>query len=268
MFERIDIWEGKSPFLKQGDTLPYMDYYRAEKKKSDSTVVIFPGGGYSYHASYEGEDYALYLNSLGIDAFVLYYRCAPSEHPAPLLDARQSIRYIRKNAKRFGIDPERIAVMGSSAGGHLAALVSTAGYEIPCETDTELSDVPAVPNLQILCYPVTNFESHNGSYNNLLGAEHTEEERLALTPNLLVDDTTPPAFIWHTFEDATVAIASTYDYVTRLKEHNIPTELHVYPFGGHGLGLASAVEGRELTHVQSWAGLLENWLKLYGYIEE
>lgn len=264
MFERIDIWKGKVPFLKQGDTLPYMDYYRAEKKESDSTVVIFPGGGYSYHATYEGEDYALYLNSLGIDAFVLYYRCAPNEHPAPLLDARQSIRYIRKNAKRFGIDPERIAVMGSSAGGHLAALVSTAGYEIPCEADMELSDVPAVPNLQILCYPVTDKDSHLGSFMRIVPSLD-EELVKSVTPTELVSESTPPAFIWHTAEDKAVNPSSTLKYAIRLQELGVPYELHIFPYGPHGLALADK-DSRLMPHVQSWAELLRKFFVLHGFL--
>ena len=262
----IKLWNGNAP-LFNGETNPTFEYYPAENKRGRGTVVVCPGGGYHHLAEHEGKGYADFLNACGLDVFVLKYRVAPNRFPAPLLDARRAVRYVRANAEKYGIDPEKIAIMGSSAGGHLAALTSTYKKPIDGEGVDELDKVCPMPNAQILCYPVTNFESHNGSYNNLLGAEHTEEERLAVTPNLLVDDTTPPAFIWHTFEDATVAIASTYDYVTRLKEHNIPTELHVYPYGRHGLGLASAVEGRELTHVQSWAGLLENWLKLYGYIE-
>ena len=262
----IKLWEGNAP-LYNGETSPIFHFYPAQNKKGSGTVIILPGGGYHHLAEHEGKSYAEFLNECGLNVFVLKYRVAPNRFPAPLLDARRAVRYVRANAEKYGISPEKIAVMGSSAGGHLAALTSTYKKPIDGEGADALDMVCPMPNAQILCYPVTNYESHNGSYNNLLGAEHTEEERLALTPNLLVYGTTPPAFIWHTFEDALVAVASTYDYVTRLKEHNIPTELHVYPFGGHGLGLASAVEGRELTHVQSWAGLLENWLKLYGYIE-
>ena len=262
----IKLWESNAP-LYNGETNPIFEYYPAQNKRGRGTVVIFPGGGYHHLAEHEGKGYAEFLNECGLDVFVLKYRVSPNRFPAPLLDARRAVRYVRANAEKYGIDPEKIAVMGSSAGGHLAALTSTYKKAIDGEGVDELDKVCPMPNAQILCYPVTNFESHNGSYNNLLGDGHTEEERLALTPNLLVDGTTPPAFIWHTFEDASVAVASTYDYVTRLKEHNIPTELHVYPYGRHGLGLGNVPERDIVPHVQSWAGLLENWLKLYGYIE-
>ena len=264
--ENINLWEKEVPFDNGGEK-PRLTYYPAENKRGRGTVVICPGGGYSRRANHEGPGYAEFLNECGLDVFVLDYRVAPNRFPAPLLDARRAVRYVRANAEKYGIDPEKIAIMGSSAGGHLAAMTSTYKKPIDGEGVDELDKVCPLPNAQILCYPVTNYESHNGSYNNLLGAEHTEEERLALTPNLLVDGKTPPAFIWHTFEDASVAVASTYDYVTRLKEHNIPTELHVYPYGRHGLGLGNVPERGIVPHVQSWAGLLENWLKLYGYIE-
>ena len=263
----IKLWEGDAP-LYNGQTNPRFEYYPAENKRGRGTVVICPGGGYANLANHEGKNYAEFLNECGLNVFVLYYRVSPNRFPAPLLDSRRAIRYVRANAEKYGIDPEKIAIMGSSAGGHLAAMTSTYRAPIDGEGVDELDKVCPFPNAQILCYPVTNFESHNGSYNHLLGNEHSEEERLAVTPNLLVDGNTPPAFIWHTFEDASVAIASTYDYVTRLKEHEIPTELHVYPYGRHGLGLGNLPERDVVPHVQSWAGLLENWLKLYGYIGE
>lgn len=265
----IELWEGNAP-LYNGEANPTFEFYPTQNKRGRGTVVICPGGGYWNLAPYEGKNYAEFLNDCGLDAFVLNYRVASTHNkfPSSLLDARRAIRYVRANTEKYGIDPEKIAIMGSSAGGHLAALTSTYKKPIDGEGVDELDKVCPFPNAQILCYPVTNYESHNGSYNNLLGAEHTEEERLALTPNLLVDDTTPPAFIWHTFEDASVAVASTYDYVTRLKEHNIPTELHVYPYGRHGLGLGNLPERGIVPHVQSWAHLLENWLKLFGYIGE
>ena len=262
----INLWENTPPDYTEGE-IPKLTYYPAENKRGCGTVVICPGGGYSHRANHEGEGYAVFLNECGLDAFVLDYRVSPNRFPSPLLDARRAIRYVRANAEKYGIDPERIAIMGSSAGGHLAATASTYREPIAGEGVDSLDNVSPFPNAQILCYPVTNYESHHGSYNNLLGAEHTEEERLEVTPNLLVSDKTPPAFMWHTFEDASVAIASTYDYAKRLKEHAVPTEFHVYPYGKHGLGLAND-STRLVPHVQSWAVLLENWLKLYGYIGE
>ena len=267
MTKIIDLWEGEPP-LYIGGEIPKLTYYKAEVKRGRGTVVICPGGGYVNRAPHEGVGYARFLNECGLDVFVLDYRVAPNRFPASLLDARRAIRYVRANAEKYGIDPEKIAIMGSSAGGHLAALASNYKKPIDGEGVDELDATDPMPNAQILCYPVTDFESHNGSYKKLLGEDHELDARLEVTPNLLVGEHTPPAFIWHTFEDAAVAIASTYDYVTRLKRYDIPTELHVYPYGRHGLGLGNVPERGIVPHVQSWSTLLCCWLKLFGFIKE
>ncbi len=263
----IKLW-GDTPPLYIGGEIPSITYYPAKEKRGAGTVIICPGGGYGIRAPHEGEGYALHFNENGLDAFVLNYRVVPNKFPAALLDARRAIRYVRANAEKYGIDPNKIAIMGSSAGGHLAALTSNYTERIDGEGYDGLDEVDPMPNAQFLCYPVTDFASHHGSYNNILGEGHSEEARLAITPNLLIGKHTPPAFIWHTFADEGVAVASTYDYVTRLKKFEIPTELHIYPFGKHGLGLAKDPDWGVLEHVQSWGELLIRWLKLYEYIKE
>ncbi len=256
--EVINLWENV-PGYEEGHHIPTLEYYKAENKRGCGTVVIFPGGGYSGRALHEGEGYARFFNDNGIDVFVLQYRVSPTRHPYPLLDARRAVRYVRANAEKFGINPDKIAVMGSSAGGHLAALISTFRGEIDGEGADTLDEVDYLPNAQILCYPVTDMESHNGSYKNLLAGK-AEELRESVNPIAICPSDAPEAFIWHTETDKTVKVTSTYKYAAKLNELDIRTEMHIYPIGHHGLGLA---EG--FPSVKRWSRDLLFWLEDKGF---
>lgn len=249
------------PFMIEGEEKPSLEYYPAKNKSGRGTMLIFPGGGYVVRAEHEGKGYAEFLNLLGLDTFVLQYRKSPYRHPVPLYDARRAIRYIRRNAEKFGINPDKIAVMGSSAGGHLAALLSTFKNELPREQFDNLKDVSYKPNYQILCYPVTNIESHQGSYENLLD-EKIKELKEQVNPIALADSDTPPAFIWHTSTDTTVAPASTLQYAAQLHSLGVKCDLHIYANGGHGLGLAI-----DYPIVCTWTCELKEWLKFNGFFE-
>ncbi|MBO7292531.1 MAG: alpha/beta hydrolase, partial [Clostridia bacterium] len=164
------LWEGTFPGT--ATETPAVTFYPPAEKKSDAAVVIFPGGGYHHRAKHEGEGYAEFLNGFGIAAFVVDYRVTPAYFPDPLLDARRAVRFVRANAERFGIDPQKIAVMGSSAGGHLAALVSTYLERIEGEGVDAIDEFDALPNAQVLCYPVISSDeriAHVGSFRTLLG---------------------------------------------------------------------------------------------------
>ena len=256
----IQLWENVPGLCEE---VPVLEYYPAETKTSDATVVICPGGGYAMRAGHEGKGYAEYFNALGMDAFVCEYRVAPHRFPLPLLDIRRSIRYVRAHAAEYGVNPEKIAVMGSSAGGHLAALVSTYTARVEFEGADELDEVCPLPNASILCYPVVHLPdetniAHVGSYKNLLG-EDTDYAKYS--PNLLVNDTTPTAFLWHTSDDAVVNVINSYLYAKALREHNIKHEMHIFPSGYHGLGVAT-----NMPHVAQWTGLLKNWLIDLGWL--
>ena len=254
--ETYALWE-KTPGLCE--ERPVLEFYPAQEKKSDATVVILPGGGYCMRAPHEGKGYAELLNRFGYHAFVCEYRVHPHTFPLPLLDARRALRYVRAHAADFGIDRNKIAVMGSSAGGHLAALLSTYRDPLLYEGDA-LDREDFMPNATILCYPVIwepdrTAIAHEGSYNALLG-DGGERLRALVNPARLVTPQTPTAFIWHTSDDAGVNVCNSLKYGEALRQNGIPFELHVFPNGRHGLGVA---EG--LPHVAQWTGLLQNWLR-------
>lgn len=264
MAEVFNLWEEKIPYYTEGE-IPTLTYYNTSNKLGRGTVILCPGGGYSRRAPHEGQEYAEFLNCKGLDAFVLDYRVAPNRYPAALSDARRAIRFVRHNAERFGIDPNKIAIMGSSAGGHLAAHASTYIGELSEEVMDEIDRESYIPNAQILCYPVIDKKGHFGSYKNLLD-DKIDELSDSTTPTNLASEKTPPAFIWHTAADNVVDVCNTYRYVTRLRELLIPTELHVFPFGKHGLGLANSPQ-RVAPHVMPWSELMIKWLELYEYFD-
>lgn len=253
---RIDLWD-KVPLYTEGE-IPYMTHYAPDVKRGDGAIVIFPGGGYSRRAGHEGVGYAEFLCEFGVNCFVVEYRVAPNRFPAPLLDARRAIRYVRANAEKFGINPDKIAVMGSSAGGHLAAIAATYKDKIDGEGVDELDNVSHKVNAQILCYPVLTVGGHCGSFHNLLD-KNFSALRDSVTPAIICDRETAPLFLWHTAEDTVVNVIGSYEYATRLRELHIPVEMHVYPMGRHGLGLLP-----EVPYVTDWAKNLEKWL---GYMK-
>lgn len=256
------LWEGTFPGTPT--EIPTITHYSPVEKQSDAAVVIFPGGGYHHRAKHEGEGYAEFLNAFGLNAFVVDYRVAPARFPDPLLDARRAVRFVRANAKQLGIDPDKVAVMGSSAGGHLAALVSTYCEGIEGEGADEIDNFDALPNAQVLCYPVVSSDEalgHLNSYRNLLGDRY--EERAAVDPELLVTAATPRAFLWHATPDAVVNVTNSYRYATALREAGVPCEVHTFPVGTHGMGVAASN-----PHVAQWVGLLKNWLILIGFLSE
>ncbi len=261
---RKQLWENiPGEYTKAPELIAYIP----ENKTHNSAVIIFQGGGYSCLTPYEGKDYALFLAEHGICAFVCEYRVKPHRFPLPLLDARRAIRTVRYEAEKYGIDKNKIAVMGSSAGGHLAAMVSTYYDPIDFENTDEIDNEDFIPNAQILCYSVVMLygkgKGHIGSGKNLL-ADRLPDIGEELSPNLIVSSKTPPAFIWHTFNDDVVNVVNSLTYATSLKEHSIPTECHIFPEGRHGMGLATN-DDRQSNHVRVWRDLLINWLDYIGF---
>lgn len=200
-------------------------------------VVIFPGGGYGQLAAHEGEGYARFLCENGIAAFVVKYRLgsAGHRHPAMLEDALSAVAVVRSQATELGIAPDRIGVMGSSAGGHLAAhtLVGWQPYK---------KSISLRPDFGILCYPVILSDgpyAHKGSMLNLAGEDASGDVLTSLSCDRHVTADTPPCFLWHTGADAAVPVENSLAFAKALRNHHVPFELHIYNRGRHGLGLGA-----------------------------
>lgn len=221
-------------------------------------ILVLPGGGYARQADHEAEPVAQWLAAAGIHAFVLRYRVAPHRHPAPLEDAKEAMLHIRSGAHGLAVDPERVGVLGFSAGGHLAATLSTA----VATGNPRLDASEAVPDLAVLCYPVVSCTEavHQGSVDNLLGDAPPSDLLTALSADRHVSADTPPAFLWHTADDAAVPVSHSLRYATALLEAGVPAELHVFPHGRHGLGLAAGEPGAE-----QWPALCADWLARAGW---
>lgn len=269
--ETTNLWKTIPGMCEE---IPTITAYIPDNKTSAGAVVILPGGGYRKRAPHEGKRYAEFLTDNGITAFVVEYRVAPHRFPLPLLDARRGIKFVRFFADKYGIDKSKIAIMGSSAGGHLAALTSTYFKDIETNTPSdEIDGEDFIPNAQILCYPVIKLleegVAHIGSGRQLLG-EMRDTLAKGLEPHTLVTAKTPPAFIWHTHADSEVNVINSLEYAKSLKNNGVDAELHVFPHGRHGMGLAdipdpSDTHGKLSKHVSQWSGLLLNWLRYMGF---
>lgn len=261
----IRLWPGDAPGAlgQEPQDIPTLTpYFPFPGIATGAAILICPGGGYGHHAPHEGEDYALFLNTLGTTAFVLQYRLGNNNyhHPAMLQDAARGLRTIRANAEKWNIQKDKIGIMGSSAGGHLAATLLT-HYDEGNVDSTDLVDRESSrPDIGILCYAVITMgeHTHQGSRNNLLGENPSPELVKVLSNELHVNAKTPPCFIWHTWEDKGVKLENSLDFVAALQQHDVPFDFHVYQKGPHGLGLA---DKPPFTNVHPWARDLEFWLR-------
>ena len=239
---------------------PTLTVFKPEKPNGKS-VIICPGGGYAILAiDKEGTRVAEEFNKWGVTAFVLKYRLPDDSinmdrSLAPLQDAQQAIRFVRNNAKEFGVEKNKIGIMGFSAGGHLA---STAATHFNFKADASNSDTTSArPDFAILIYPVISFDStfgHKGSRNNLIGANATKEKTDFYSNELQVTATTPPVFLIHAGDDATVPVENSIRFYQACINNKVPAELHLYPKGGHGFGMYNK------TTDDNWMERLKNWL--------
>jgi acetyl esterase/lipase len=232
-----------------------------------AAMVICPGGGYGQLARHEGEAYARWLNEAGIAGFVLKYRLGSSgyRHPAMLQDAARAVRIVRARAADWGVDPKRIGIIGSSAGGHLASTLLThfdAGNPTAAEAVERAS---SRPDLGILCYAVITMGefTHRGSRNNLLGTNAPPELVQLLSNELQVTSNTPPCFVWSTEEDKTVPVENSMQFVAALRRNKVPFDFHIYQKGPHGIGLGSRDGKPDQRH--PWTRDCEFWLKAQGF---
>ncbi len=240
-------------------TVPTLEYFKPEKPNG-AAVIVCPGGGYIRIAyTHEGIDVAKWFAKLGISAFILKYRIPDDkymEHKdrVPLADAQQAIYYLRKNAKEYGIDPDRIGVIGFSAGGHVAATLST-HFAKPVIPDKEKINLR--PDFSILVYPVISMENgitHEGSRNSLLGENPSDSLIDEYSNELFVTDKTPPAFLMHASDDRYVPVENSLYYYKALKDHGVAAVLHIFQTGGHGFAMKNPWDDKQ------WFYLLNNWL--------
>jgi len=209
---------------------------------SNATLLILPGGGYASLARHEGESYARWFSAQGFTCYVLAYRLGSNgyRHPTILLDAARALRTVRSWAKRDGLDPQKIVVIGSSAGGHLASTLLT-HYDSGQPDDPDpIERENSRPDAGILCYPVITLEgpfAHAGSRKNLLGPNLGPELTRSLSNQLQVTPQTPPCFLWHCALDSVVAVENSLLFAAALRQANVPFALHIYEQGNHGMGL-------------------------------
>ena len=270
--ETIRLWDGAAPgALGTADhDVPVVAWWPAAKQVMPSAaLVICPGGGYGHLADHEGSDYARWLNTHGISAFVLRYRLGSKgyRHPVMLSDVSRAIRLVRHSHERFAVDPKRVGVMGSSAGGHLAltsCIHGAAGDEQAADPIDRLS---SRPDVGVLCYPVVSMlaeKTHGGSRKNLLGEAPDEEVARQLSGELAAHENVPPLFIWHTWEDKAVKLEPLLELCVKLKSHARPYELHVYETGRHGLGLGVRPYD-PLKTLHPWTVECRRWLAAQGF---
>lgn len=270
--DSFPLWPEGAPGAlgKEDKDIPTLTVFLpAADHASGAAIVICPGGGYGGLADHEGSQYARWLNELGIAGFVLKYRLGTGgyRHPAMLQDAARAVRTVRARAGEWKLDPKRVGIMGSSAGGHLASTLLTHFDAGNPDAADPIERQSSRPDLGILCYPVISMTSpftHQGSKRNLLGPEPSPDLARKLSSELQVTKDTPPCFIWHTWEDKGVPIENSLSFAEALQKNGVRFDLHIYERGPHGIGLGSREWRPEQRH--PWTRDCEFWLMERGFV--
>ncbi|HMP84779.1 MAG TPA: alpha/beta hydrolase, partial [Verrucomicrobiota bacterium] len=263
----IPLWSEGAPGAlgNSSNDVPTLTVYLPDTTNAPTAAfVICPGGAYGRLARHEGEFYARWLNEQGIAGFVLKYRLGSAgyRHPAMLQDAARALRTVRARAAEWNVDPARIGIMGSSAGGHLASTLLTHFDAGDTNSTDAIERVSSRPDGGILCYPVISMGkyAHAGSRANLLGTNPPPELIAELSNELQVTTNTPPCFIWHTWEDTTVAVENSLQFAAALRAAGVRFDLHIYERGGHGLGLGVR-DNYDSANLLPWTQDCAHWLK-------
>ncbi len=232
-----------------------------DPNRTRPTVVICPGGGYMFTSDREAEAIAIKLNSFGYNAVVLRYSCSPAPFPTQLLELATTVAMVRENAEKWHVDPEKIVVMGFSAGGHLAASLGVHWDKEFVYKALNLSAEAVKPNALILSYAVISAveAAHTQSFKHLLGDDPKRNIDLVNIPNH-ISKNTPKTFLWHTFDDTVVPVQNSMVFADRMQKQGVPFEMHIYPQGPHGLGLAT-----QETHDRNGGNIqldCANWIDL------
>lgn len=257
------LWLGGAPGAlgSEEKDIPTLTPWLA-KNPNGKAIVVCPGGGYgALAADHEGKQIAQWLNSQGISAFVLRYRLGPKyRHPAMINDAQRALRTVRARAAEFRVNPDKIGIMGFSAGGHLSATAAT-HFDAGNASHTDVIErVSSRPDFAVLAYPVITLTNepyvHKGSRRNLLGDNPDAKLAENLSNELAVTRETPPCFLFHTDADTGVPPENSVLFYLALRKHGVPAELHIYENGPHGVGLAWSD-----IALASWPGRLSDWLR-------
>ena len=261
----IVLWPSGAPGAvgNQPEDIPTLTPYTPREYLTHAAVIVCPGGGYTRLADHEGRPVAEWLNSLGITAFVLKYRHGPRyHHPAPLQDAARAVRMVRARAKEWNLDPNRIGILGFSAGGHVASTIGTHFDQGSANATDPIERVSSRPDRLILIYPVITMRefTHAGSKRQLLGENPSNELVALLSNDEQATKQTPPSFLVHTADDAGVPVENSLRFAEALRKNGVGFELHIYEHGPHGFGL-----GGNDPVLLSWPVRCADWLKRQGF---
>lgn len=261
------LWEDGAPDAKGDSVLdkPTLTVFLPGQEEGAGTgVVIFPGGGYA-HLAMEKEGYkvARWFNRMGIAAFVVKYRLGMRyHHPSQLMDGKRAVQMVRKNAQQWNVDPDKVGIMGFSAGGHLASTVGTHFDTGDPDSSDPFKTYNSRPDFMILIYPVITMKedfTHKGSRMHLLGKNPDSSLVQKISNETQVTGQTPPAFLVHTSNDGGVPVSNSVQFYSALRKAGVPAEMHIYEDGPHGFGLA-----RQYPLLSGWTDLCKNWLKHRG----
>ncbi len=265
--DKIYLWEKeKTPYFNPdyGQEPPNITPFIINDGKKRGCIIICPGGAYHHKSmEHEGYDVARVLNAKGVNAFVLDYRVKPYSYPAIPGDILRAIRYVRYHADEFGILKDKIGVLGFSSGGHLAT-TALCNFDYGLSDGDEIDKVSSRPDAAVICYGVISLVedySHFTSRNVLFGGMENEDElAYRFSAEKSVKDDCPPCFLWHTQDDDGVSVMNSLNLYLTLTKKNIPSALHVFPHGSHGLGLAP-----DHNDISVWPDLLGTWLNNLGF---
>ncbi len=269
--EKLTLWpDGKTPGAlgNEAKDVPTLTaYWPSSEKATGAAMVVCPGGGYRVLAPHEGEAYARWLNDLGIAAFVLKYRLISGGYHVSdsLQDAARAIRTVRANAEPWRLDTERIGIMGSSAGGHLSATLSTRFDGGRSASDDNIERASSRPDVCILCYAFILFDRNDKPerHEQFLGKNSSPEQIRAYAPALNVRSDTPPCFIWQTVADPGVKVENALVFAEALRQAKVPFDLHLYQNGPHGIGLG--VKEYDPGKLHPWTRDCAFWLGEQGF---
>ncbi len=256
---KLKLWENDIPYFRaETETPNSATFIPVECDEPQPCVVVLPGGGYKNHTAHEGVPIAEFYNSRGMHALVVDYRLDLNRYPAPLADAQRAIKLVRAHAAEWKVDPDKIVTIGFSAGGHLSA--SCGVLEDVSKIGDEYDEISARPNGFMLGYAVISLGGefgHVGSGLNLLGEGYKYVESYLSLENRVTEDT-PPCFMWSTSDDSCVNVKNSLVFAEKLRDCGVKFEMHIYPSGYHGLGLALG-EGYEDS--RRWAEQSADWIR-------